>query len=93
MVHDLKVRRDDPQPSILVRTFRSCTNKVTSEQLARSVSNTTMNQLRSHSTSSFIHHYLVHCQTLGVIVLLHRDDDFSFGVSCFKIPDSFRNLT
>src|SRR6266700_427954 len=28
-----------------------------------------------------------------LIVLLHRDDDFSFGVSCFQIPDSLRNLT
>jgi hypothetical protein len=25
LVHDLKVRRDDHQPGILVRTFRSCT--------------------------------------------------------------------
>jgi len=47
----------------------------------------------NRSTSSFIHHYLVDCQTLDVVVLFHRDDDFSFGVSCFKIPDSFRNLT
>jgi len=33
-----------------------------------------------------------HC-TVVRYMLFHRDDYFSFGVSCFKIPDSFRNLT
>src|SRR5438477_12459031 len=26
-------------------------------------------------------------------ILCHRDDDFSLGVSCFKIPDSLSSLT
>ena len=46
----------------------------------------------TRSISGFFHRYLVNCQALGVIVLFHRDDDFSFGVSFFKIPDSFRNF-
>ena len=29
---------------------------------------------------------------LGFILMFHRDDDFSFGVSFFNIPERFSNL-
>ena len=42
-----------------------------SEQSARSVSDFRCMSWENCSTSGFFHHYLVNCQTLGVIVLFH----------------------